>query len=124
MRVLERKIVILGSGCIGLMVLQACRVLGASEIIVVDLIEKRLRMAQQLGAKTTVNGGTRTTRGTSQKSVLASSERISYFETAGSPATAKTSAFFGVARRENHHCRHHTRRDTGQFPVNQQRGHN
>ena len=45
-----KKIVILGAGCIGLMTLQACRIMGASEIVVVDLIEKRLQMAKKLGA--------------------------------------------------------------------------
>lgn len=41
-----KKIVILGAGCIGLMTLQACRVMGATEIVVVDMIEKRLNMAK------------------------------------------------------------------------------
>ena len=45
-----KRIVILGAGCIGLMTLQACRVMGASEILVVDLVEKRLQMAKQFGA--------------------------------------------------------------------------
>lgn len=51
-----RRIVILGAGCIGLMTLQACRSMGASEITVVDVIEKRLNMAKALGAAYTVNG--------------------------------------------------------------------
>ena len=54
---LGKKIVILGSGCIGLMTLQGCRSLGASEIVVVDMLDKRLGMAKQLGAKYVINGG-------------------------------------------------------------------
>lgn len=45
-----KKVVILGAGCIGLMTLQACRVMGASEIVVVDLVPKRLEMAKRFGA--------------------------------------------------------------------------
>ncbi len=52
-----KKIVIMGAGCIGLMTLQGCRAFGASEIIVVDLMQKRLDMAEQLGASCTINGG-------------------------------------------------------------------
>ena len=37
-----KSIVILGGGTIGLMVLQACISLGATDITVVDVIEKRL----------------------------------------------------------------------------------
>lgn len=41
-----KKIIILGAGCIGLMTLQACKCLGATEIAVVDVLEKRLTMAE------------------------------------------------------------------------------
>ena len=53
---LGKKIVILGAGCIGLMTLQACRSLGATEIVVVDVLQKRLDMAKKLGAAHVVNG--------------------------------------------------------------------
>lgn len=36
-----KKIVILGAGCIGLMTLQACKCPGATDIAVVDVLEKR-----------------------------------------------------------------------------------
>ena len=39
------------------MTLQGCRSLGASEIVVVDMLDKRLGMAKQLGAKYVINGG-------------------------------------------------------------------
>lgn len=50
-----KKIVILGSGCIGLMVLQACHLFGSNQVIVADLIDKRLAKAKELGATITVN---------------------------------------------------------------------
>jgi L-iditol 2-dehydrogenase len=46
---------ILGSGCIGLMVLQALRARGVREIYVIDTVEKRLIKAKELGAAETVN---------------------------------------------------------------------
>ncbi|MEL7336094.1 MAG: zinc-binding dehydrogenase, partial [Planctomycetota bacterium] len=42
--------VVVGSGMIGLLTLQAARVAGASQIIAVDLSDKRLETARQLGA--------------------------------------------------------------------------
>ncbi|MDO5100383.1 MAG: NAD(P)-dependent alcohol dehydrogenase [Eubacteriales bacterium] len=53
---LGKSIVILGGGTIGLMVLQACRSLGATDITVVDVIEKRLELAKKLGASRVING--------------------------------------------------------------------
>lgn len=53
---LGSHIVIFGGGTIGLMTLQACRSLGASDITVVDVIPKRLDLALQLGASRVING--------------------------------------------------------------------
>ena len=50
------KIAILGAGCIGLMTLQACRLMGATEILVSDVLPKRLEKARELGASHTVQG--------------------------------------------------------------------
>ena len=47
---------VLGGGTIGLMVLQACISLGATDITVVDVIEKRLELAKKLGAARVING--------------------------------------------------------------------
>ncbi|MGN8768762.1 NAD(P)-dependent alcohol dehydrogenase [Paenibacillus barengoltzii] len=44
------RVVILGAGAIGLMSLLACQAYGASETIVVDVIENRLEFAKKLGA--------------------------------------------------------------------------
>ncbi len=83
-----KKIVILGAGCIGLMTLQGCRVMGASEIVVVDVLEKRLAMAKQLGAMATVNGKEEDTVARC-KELLGDLGADIVFETAGSPYTAK-----------------------------------
>lgn len=53
---LGKSIVILGAGAIGLMVLQACVSLGATDITVVDIMENRLELAKKLGAKRVING--------------------------------------------------------------------
>lgn len=82
------KVVILGAGCIGLMTLQACRSMGASDIVVIDVLEKRLEMAKKLGAMEAINGA-------KEDSVLRCKEILGelgadiVFETAGSQVTAK-----------------------------------
>lgn len=81
------KIVILGAGCIGLMTLQACRAMGASEIVVVDIIEKRLAMAQKLGAAAVVNGAKEDSQ-ERIKEILGNWGADIVFETAGSSKTA------------------------------------
>ncbi len=48
-------VVILGSGCIGLMTLLACKSRGASKIIVCDLEDIRLEKAIELGADVVIN---------------------------------------------------------------------
>lgn len=82
-----KKIVILGAGCIGLMTLQACRVMGATEIVVVDIIEKRLEMAKKLGAMEAVDGLKEDTVQRT-KELLGDWGADIVFETAGSRATA------------------------------------
>ena len=53
---LGKSIVILGGGTIGLMVLQACKSLGATDITVVDIMQNRLDLALKLGASRVING--------------------------------------------------------------------
>ncbi len=47
--------VIVGSGMIGLLVVQAIRLAGCSQVIAVDLDEDRLKLARELGADVTLN---------------------------------------------------------------------
>lgn len=52
---LGSHIVILGCGTIGLMTLQACLSLGATDITMVDMLQKKLDFAKKLGAKAVIN---------------------------------------------------------------------
>jgi L-iditol 2-dehydrogenase len=49
--------VVIGSGMIGLLVIQALRWAGAQQVIAVDLADNRLALARQLGATHTINSG-------------------------------------------------------------------
>ncbi len=49
--------VVIGSGMIGLLVIQALRWAGARQIVAVDLVDSRLALARQLGATHTINSG-------------------------------------------------------------------
>lgn len=49
------SVVILGAGCIGLVTLLACKAYGATDITVVDIMEKRLDYAMKLGATGIIN---------------------------------------------------------------------
>lgn len=48
--------VVTGAGCIGLVSLLALKAMGVSRLIVVDVIEKRLQKAKELGADYVING--------------------------------------------------------------------
>ena len=80
------SVVILGSGCIGLVTLLACKAFGATDITVVDVIPKRLEYAKKLGATTIINAA--------EKDVLAEIDKLTdgkgvdvVIETAGSSKT-------------------------------------
>ncbi|MEY8351963.1 NAD(P)-dependent alcohol dehydrogenase [Lachnospiraceae bacterium 54-53] len=82
-----KKILILGAGCIGLMTLQACRIMGADKILAADIIPARLEMAKRLGAYEVINGmeeniAVRT------RELLGEDGADIVFETAGTKATA------------------------------------
>ena len=87
-----KKVVILGAGCIGLMTLQACRCMGASEIVVVDVLEKRLKMAKKLGAMEVVDGAKEDTVSRC-KDILGELGADIVFETAGAQVTAKQAPY-------------------------------
>ncbi|MFT3985131.1 MAG: NAD(P)-dependent alcohol dehydrogenase [Lachnospiraceae bacterium] len=48
--------VVTGAGCIGLVSLLALKTMGVSKVIVVDVMEKRLQKALELGADAVING--------------------------------------------------------------------
>lgn len=85
-------VVILGSGCIGLVTLLASKARGAGKIIVADLVDARLNKALELGATHVINSA--------KEDVLKSIEKITdgrgadiVFETAGSPVTIAQTPF-------------------------------
>lgn len=85
-------VVILGSGCIGLVTLLACKAHGAGKIIVADLVETRLQKALELGATEVINSG--------KEDALKKIEELTngrgadvVFETAGSPVTIAQTPF-------------------------------
>lgn len=53
---LGQTAVVTGSGCIGLVSLLALKARGVSKVIVVDIMEKRLQKALELGADVVING--------------------------------------------------------------------
>ncbi|MEG1945573.1 MAG: NAD(P)-dependent alcohol dehydrogenase [Lachnospiraceae bacterium] len=85
-----KSIVILGGGTIGLMTLQACLSLGATDITVVDVIEKRLELAKKLGAKRVINGKKQDIVAQIRATELYGNHGVALvFETAGSTFTAQ-----------------------------------
>ena len=53
---LGQTVAVFGAGCIGLASMQACIAMGASRVIVVDVVDKRLEKAKELGAWGVING--------------------------------------------------------------------
>lgn len=53
---LGQKAVVMGAGCIGLVSMMALKARGVSEVYVVDIMEKRLAKAMELGATGAING--------------------------------------------------------------------
>ncbi len=80
------SVVILGSGCIGLVTLLSCKAFGATDITVVDVERKRLDYARKLGATRVINAR--------EKDAVKAMDEITHgvgtekvFEAAGSPFT-------------------------------------
>lgn len=53
---LGQTAVIMGAGCIGLVSMMACKAMGVSQVYVVDVMQKRLDKALELGATGVING--------------------------------------------------------------------
>jgi L-iditol 2-dehydrogenase len=86
------SVVILGSGCIGLVTLLACKAYGATDITVVDVMPKRLEFAMKLGATRVINAR--------EEDAVAKLDEITkgkgadvVIETAGSKITIKQTAY-------------------------------
>jgi L-iditol 2-dehydrogenase len=50
-----QKVLVFGAGCIGLTSMMACKAMGVNEVIVVDIMDKRLDKALELGATHVIN---------------------------------------------------------------------
>lgn len=85
---LGKKVVILGSGCIGLMTVQSAKLMGAAEIVVIDVLENRLAKAMELGATKTFDGRTENLV-EKVKEIVGPYGADVVFETAGAIPTAK-----------------------------------
>lgn len=57
---LEDTVAIVGAGMIGLLTLQAARLAGAGEVLVIDIDDRRLELARGLGATRIFNSGSKT----------------------------------------------------------------
>ena len=84
------KVAILGTGTIGIILAQWARILGASEVYLVDVVEEKLRVAQEYGFTETVNASKEDT----VKSILEKTGQRGAdvsIEAAGNPITFKQS---------------------------------
>ena len=88
--ILGKSVVILGSGCIGLMTLQACKLKGATNIVMIDVLDNRLEKALDLGANAILKGDDSDLT-TKVKELVGEYGADVVIETAGSIFTAKKS---------------------------------
>ena len=86
-------VIILGSGCIGLVTLLSCKAHGAGKIIVADLVDARLEKAKELGADHVINSKTQDVFEEVRK-LTQGKGADKVFETAGSPVTIAQTPFF------------------------------
>lgn len=85
-------VVILGAGCIGIVTLLACKAHGATNIIVTDIIDKRLEVAKKLGATAVINPKNENLR--EKLAELTNGQGADVvIETAGAEVTIKESAY-------------------------------
>ncbi len=85
---LGQTAVILGSGCIGLMTLLSVKAMGVSDVIITDVFDNRLEVAEKLGANHVINAANEDT----VKRVLELTEGKGadiVYETAGSARTTE-----------------------------------
>ncbi|MCB5713438.1 NAD(P)-dependent alcohol dehydrogenase [Lactonifactor longoviformis] len=82
---------ILGSGCIGLCTLMALKAMGICSVYVVDVIEKRLQMAKELGASAVIHGREQNAEEAIMELTRGKGVDL-VFETAGTEFTTKQTA--------------------------------
>lgn len=95
------NVAILGGGTVGLFAAQWCKILGAKKVVVFDISEARLELAEKLGADGTVNTLQPDFR--EKAEALIDGEGYNYvFETAG--ATATMNIAFEIAANKANVC--------------------
>lgn len=87
------SVVILGAGCIGLVTLLSVKAAGASNVIVVDLFDKRLGFAKEMGANHVINAREENVE-ERIKEILGERGADVVIETAGSAKTIYQTPFF------------------------------
>ncbi len=87
------SVVILGSGCIGLVTLLSAKARGASNVVVVDLFDKRLDYAKKLGANQVINARSENVEERIHE-ILGDRGADVVIETAGSPKTVHQAPSF------------------------------
>jgi L-iditol 2-dehydrogenase len=86
------SVVILGAGCIGLVTLLACKAYGATDITVVDIMQKRLDYAMKLGASRVINAKEADTIKTLEELTKGKGVDV-VIETAGSKITVQQTSY-------------------------------
>lgn len=86
------SVVILGAGCIGLVTLLACKAYGATDITVVDIMQKRLDYAMKLGATRVINAKEADTIKVMEELTKGKGADV-VIETAGSKITVQQTAY-------------------------------
>lgn len=81
-------VVVFGSGCIGLVSMMASKARGASKVIIVDVIEKRLEFAKKMGADYIINAKNENVIDTINKLTDNNGAHV-VIETAGAEITVK-----------------------------------
>lgn len=94
-------VAVLGGGTIGLFAAQWAKIFGAKKVVVFDILDERLELAEKLGADDTVNTSK---DGFKDKAMeLTDGHGFDYvFETAGSPVTIQMG--FELAANKAHYC--------------------
>ena len=90
---LGSSVLILGGGCIGLVTLLAAKARGASNIVVVDLFQKRLDMAREMGATAVINAESEDVAAR-VKEVFGDLGADIVFETAGAISTIQQTPYY------------------------------
>ncbi len=92
------SVVVVGTGGVGLNVIQSAAIAGARPIIAVDVLDDRLKMARQFGATETVNSAAVKEPGAAIKGLTSGRGAEYVFVTVGSGAAVRQGLFMSAPR--------------------------